>query len=110
MTLCRKRSASHTRPDRAPAPVAPLRADSPNTRLTPTPDPLLGACDQGFQSSRETSTCPRAPRNVRLAALRIPSGDNGNVCSMIGPTVTHRSDALPADYPQFLAEIKALLA
>jgi predicted nuclease of restriction endonuclease-like (RecB) superfamily len=39
--------------------------------------------------------------------LRIPSGDDANICSMPGPAPTRRSDVLPADYPQFLAEIKA---
>jgi len=29
---------------------------------------------------------------------------------MAAPTTAHRSDALPADYPQFLAEIKARIA
>ena len=41
---------------------------------------------------------------------RIPSGANANMCSMTGPPPIRRSDALPADYPQFLAEIKARIA
>ncbi len=32
------------------------------------------------------------------------------MCSMAGPSPVRRSDALPADYPQFLAEIKARIA
>ncbi len=39
-----------------------------------------------------------------------PSGDDTNMCSMTGPSSVRRSDALPADYPQFLAEIKARIA
>jgi predicted nuclease of restriction endonuclease-like (RecB) superfamily len=32
------------------------------------------------------------------------------MCSMTGPAPIRRSDALPADYPQFLAEVKAWIA
>lgn len=32
------------------------------------------------------------------------------MCSMTDPAPVHRSDALPADYPQFLAGIKARIA
>jgi predicted nuclease of restriction endonuclease-like (RecB) superfamily len=32
------------------------------------------------------------------------------MCSMTGPAPIRRSDALPADYPQFLAEVKARIA
>jgi hypothetical protein len=41
---------------------------------------------------------------------RPPSGAFANMCSMTGPPPIRRSDALPADYPQFLAEIKARIA
>ena len=37
--------------------------------------------------------------------MRIPSGDATNMCSMNGLAPIRRSDALPADYPQFLAEV-----
>ena len=43
-------------------------------------------------------------------SLRMPSVDGANICSMPDPAPIRRSDALPADYPQFLAEIKARIA
>lgn len=65
------------------------------TRPTATPDPLC----------RE--------RAIWLPALArnglIPSGGEGNICSMTGPAPTRRSDTLPAGYPQFLAEIIRIL-
>jgi hypothetical protein len=40
----------------------------------------------------------------------VPSGLYANICSMPSPSPVRRSDTLPADYPQFLAEIKARIA